>query len=181
MRQVKGFLSDDGVFFDAHADAELYEAMHDLELVVKNIGANPEKFLVVLDGCHKQVRRYLDAKEGFKASEASGVASAAAGTASHPEHNADDAGAETHAPVLEQPFNESKSVPDVGSGERTEAVPDYSEVDGIGGRSTHARGLRSTAHLATTSQAALSTSRGGSGGQAVRPPEAGSKLPRSGV
>jgi hypothetical protein len=163
MRNVKGFLSDDGVFFDAVEDAELYEATHALEAVVANIGANPEKFLVVVDGCRKQLERYLNAKSKYEASEArswSTDATRPGAPASPVVDNADDCRAEDHAPVLEQQADELEHVPDVGSSVRTEAVPDDSPINGPRGGGAHARSVRRAAHMATASPAAISVARG---------------------
>jgi len=156
MRNVKGFLSDDGTFFDAEEDAELYEATHALEAIVSNIGANPEKFMIVVDGCRKQIRRYLDAKDKYEQSEGRAWDEAASPAA----HNADNRGPEGTAPVLEQPADGPEPVPDLGSGIGSEAVSADGKVDGIGGGRTHARGVLGASYMATTSSAAIALARG---------------------
>ena len=180
MRSVRGFLADDGVFFDTAEDAELYEALHALEFSVKNIGADPEKFMIVLIGCEEQLRRYLDAKSRYEKAEAAYPREGVPNAEPAVDH-ADDDGAEEHASVLEQPADEHEHVPDVRSGVGTEAVPDGSPVDGAGGGGAHARSVRRAAHMATTSTAALATARGGSGSTFVRQAEARTKLRGSDV
>lgn len=184
MRNVTGFLSDDGVFFDVQEDAELYEALHMLQLTVKNIGADPEKFMIVVDGCRKQLRRYLDAKSSYEESEKRGIGQASAeasGAAKATPNRANGGPSERHAPVFEQPADEREHVPDVRSGVSAEVVRDNSTVDGTGSGGIDARGVRGAAHLATTSPAALATSRTVHGEPPFRQAEAGAKLLRSGV
>lgn len=187
MRNVKGFLSDDGVFFDAEADAELYEAMHALEATVRNIGADPNKFLIVVEGCRKQLERYLNAKSSFEKSERSSVAKAGddrrSGEQATPfvEHNADDGSAEAYTPVLEQPINESEHVPNMGCSVSTEAIPDDSALNGSRGRRFATRSVRSAPYMATASRAALATACGSDSPETVRQTEASPKLPRSDV
>lgn len=205
MRNVKGFLSDDGVFFDVKEDAELYEALHALEASVRNIGADPEKFMIVVGGCSKQLRRYLDAKsayekaenaqfepsrkrgeaaqhsvEGEESSEGDNAEAGRPDAAPADDH-ADNAVAKVHAPVLEQPADEPEYVPDVRSGIGTESVPDDGTLNGARGRGAHARNLRRAANMATTSHAALTASRTGDSPAPVREAEARAKLLQSGV
>jgi hypothetical protein len=174
MRSVKGFLADDGTYFDTAESAELYEALHALEFSVRNIGADPAKFMIVIEGCQDQLRRYLNAKNEYEESEAKGP-----GDTQPAVNNTNDSRAEGDASVLEQPANEPEHVPDVRSGVGTEAVPDERKIDGAGGGSTHARSVRSAAYMATVSTAALATARGGSGDTFVRQAEARAKLSRA--
>lgn len=104
MRSVTGYLADDGTFFDARADVELYEALHALEFSVKNCGASPEKFMAVVHGCRKQLERYLNAQHEFEKSETSGSTNGKGAGATEPpvNHHADDGDAKEPTRVLEQ-------------------------------------------------------------------------------
>jgi hypothetical protein len=176
MRSVKGFLADDGTYFDTAESAELYEALHALEFSVTNIGADPAKFMIVIEGCQDQLRRYLDAKNKYEESEATGPRP---GNAQPVVNNTDNGRAEGDAPVLEQQVDKPEHVPDIRSGVGTEAVPDERKVDGAGGGGAHARSVRSAAYMATVSTAALATARGGSSNTFVQQAEARSKLSRA--
>jgi hypothetical protein len=159
MRNVKGFLSDDGMFFDAKEDAELYEATYALEAVVRTIGANPEKFMIVVNGCQRQLRRYLDAQVAYEENEGRLWEDTAAPSAAH---NTDGREPEAAASVLEQPTDEPKPMPDVGSGVGSEAVSREEPVDGSRGRRTHARGVLGASYMATTSPTAIAVACGSS-------------------
>jgi hypothetical protein len=180
MKRVTGFLADDGTYFDAKADAELYEALHALEFSVRNIGADPVKFMIVVEGCQEQLRRYLDAKAGYEKSEATGPRPGA-GTAPDSVDHANDSRTEAAAPVLEQSLDEHQHVPDVRSGISTEAVRDNGPVDGAGGGSVDARSVRRAPHMATTSSAAIAAARPIDSNTFVRQAEAREKLLRSNV
>jgi hypothetical protein len=181
MRSVSGFLADDGVFFDTKEDAELYEALHALEFSVKSIGADPAKFMIVIEGCQEQLRRYLDAKDSYEKSETIGPATFGVPNTEPDLNNANDGGTEGDARILEQPSDKCEYVPDVRGGVGAEDVPDRSPVDGARSGGAHARSVRSAAHLATTSAAALATARGSGGSTFVRQAEAGAKLRRPDV
>jgi hypothetical protein len=176
MKSVRGFLADDGTFFDAKEDAELYEALHALEFSVKNIGADPAKFMIVVEGCQEQLRRYLDAKSNYEKSEAVGPA-----PASDSVDHANDGRAEADAPILKQPVDEHQHVSDVRSGVGAEAVPNDSAVDGTGSGGAHARSVRRAPHMATTSSAAIAAARSGDSNTFVLQAEAREKLLQSRV
>jgi hypothetical protein len=180
MRNVKGYLSDDGVFFDAEADAELYEALQALEFTVRNIGADPNKFMVVVEGCRKQLERYLNAKSKFEESEASGP-DGPGGTKPASEHHTDDGSAVADASVQQQPPDSAQHVPDLGGGIGAEAISNDIALNGAGGRSAHARSVRRAALMATASGAAIASARGSGSSAPVRQAEARPKLPRADV
>jgi hypothetical protein len=183
MKKVSGYLADDGTFFDAEADVELYEALHALEFSVKNIGADPAKFMIVVEGCQDQLMRYLNAQSKFKRSEALGPVPRATGS-SNPQPAVDhtnDRSAEGHAPVLEQSADEPEHVPDIRGSIGAEAVPDGRTIDGTGSGSTDARSVRGAAYMATVSSAAITAARRGSSDPFVRQAEARAKLSRSDV
>lgn len=67
MRAAQGFLTDDGTFFDAIEDAELYDAMHAVSFAVETrCRAKPESVFVVLDMCQEEIGRYLNAKKAAR-------------------------------------------------------------------------------------------------------------------
>ena len=175
MKSVKGFLADDGTYFDAREDAELYEALHALEFSVRSIGADPSKFMIVVTGCQEQLRRYLDAKSSYEKSEATGPA------APDSVNNTNDSNTKADAPVLEQSADEHQHMPNVRSGISTEAVRDDGPIDGTGGGGAHARGIRRAPHMATTSSAAIAAARPSDGNTFVRQAEAREKLLQSRV
>lgn len=175
MKSVSGFLADDGVFFDTEADAELYEALHALEFSVRNIGADPVKFMIVVEGCQEQLRRYLDAKSNYEKSEARQPA--APDSVNHP----DDGRTEAAAPVLEQPTDEHQHMPDVRGSVGTEAVRDDSTVDGSGSGGAHARSVRRAPYMATTSGAAITAARPSDSSAPVLQAKAREKLLQSRV
>lgn len=178
MKRVTGFLADDGVYFDAKEDAELYEALHALEFSVRNIGADPAKFMIVVEGCQEQLRRYLDAKVSYEKSEATGPRP---GAAPDSVDHTNDSRTEAAAPVLEQSPDEHQHVPDVRSGVSTEAVRNDSPVDGTGGGSVDARSIRRAPHMATTSSAAIAAARPIDSNTFIRQAEAREKLLQSRV
>jgi hypothetical protein len=73
MRPAKGFLADDGTFFDTADQAELYDALAALTFHVTQAGADPKKALIIIDACAEHVRRYLDAKEAYNKAENANV------------------------------------------------------------------------------------------------------------
>jgi hypothetical protein len=113
--------------------------------------------MIVVDGCRRQLERYLHAKSKFEESEASGVTEQR--EAPTAKHNTDDGSAEEHASVFKQPANESESMPHMGSGVSTKELSDNSEVDGLGSRRVDARGIRSASLMATTSLTTIAKSR----------------------
>jgi len=189
-RSVKGFLADDGTFFNNQDEVELYEALNGLRFASENVGADPNKLMIIVDAIGPQIRRYLDAKESYNKAErgtgsieesgelaqeqfdklgtytkwADRAREAAPLTINTAEFLKPETGV---TPVQQQPADEREHVPDVGSGERTEAVSDKCEEHGAGVRSAHARSVRSRPYMATTSTAALDTARKGRGGQDI--------------
>lgn len=63
MKQVTGFLTEDGTFFDNKAAADLHEAEHLLDHSARYIGVDPEKLKDAINQLHEPVRRYLDAQD----------------------------------------------------------------------------------------------------------------------
>lgn len=189
-RSVKGFLADDGTFFNNQDEVELYEALNGLRFATESVGADPNKLMIIVDAIGPQIRRYLDAKESYnKAERGTGSieesgeltqeqfdklgtytkwADRAGETASLTINTAEFLKPETGVtPVQQQPTDEREHVPDVGGGLGAEKIPDNSQVDGSGVRITNARSVRSRPYMATTSTAALDTARKGRGGQDI--------------
>jgi len=182
-RPVKGFLADDGTFFDSQEDVDLYDALHALRFHVTQIGANPEKFLIVLDGCARQVKDYLDAKEAYNKAESrdNGTnADPANGTTISTPLGVDHTKffrPEEDASIQQQSIDGTEHVPDMGSSISAETVPNDSKIDGVGSGVYTPRSVRRSAHMATTSQAAITRPRSGDGASPVREAEGGKTVP----
>jgi hypothetical protein len=175
MRRVNGFIASDGTFFETADQCEFYEANYALDYAVRAIGADPDKFRIVVNGCASQVRRYLDAKEAFeKAEYADGGAWAARAEPAAPS-DLDRArhGEATRdaTSVQQQPADSDQHVSDVGSGERAEAVSNERSEHGAGVRSALARSLRGSTSVAANQAPGFAVTRGVNSGSIVRDSE----------
>ncbi|SRR5258706_7744368 len=180
MRAVRGYLTDDGTYFDTKEEAALYDSLHALRFAATNVGVDPDKGLIFVDGCKDAIRRYIDAKEAYNEAEGrqdevdGGRWADRAGTGTDTAapltiNNAEFLRAEADpSSVQQQPVDEPQHVPDVGSSVSSEAIPDKCEEHGIGSRRAYARSVRSSSHMATASTAALATARGSRGEETVR-------------
>ncbi len=176
MRAVRGYLTDDGTYFDTKVEAALYDSLHALRFAATNIGVNPDKGLIFVDGCRDVIRRYIDAKEAYETAEQEHVYDAyqsgplRTGTTAPLDIDfsiLDGAKADSSS-VQQQPSDEPQHVSNVGGGVGSEAIPDKCEEHGIGSRRAYARSVRSASHMATASTAALATARGSGVEEAVR-------------
>lgn len=164
MRPVKGYLSDDGTYFDNAEDAELYDAMHGVKYAVETkCRANPRNVFIVLDTCADEIRRYLDAKanqakadssydpqEPFEINWAAGyLAECSNGPVSSDIYHPDNFGPNDLTSVLKFSPNVNEPMPDLGGSVGTEAIPDTGTVDGVGSGRSDASSVRSDPYLAT--------------------------------
>jgi hypothetical protein len=155
MKKVSGFLTNDGSFFPSEDEARLYDAMAALTFAVTNVGANPKAVFVILDGCAAQVMEYLNAKQAHQEAETAnprspGALGPVAATSSSLDYT-DGRGAREgdSTPVFQQSPDSYEHVPDVGSGEQPEEIPNFGSLNGPGIRSRDARSVRSDPPVAT--------------------------------
>lgn len=149
MKQVSGYLTNDGTFFPTQDEARLYDAMAALTFAATNVGANPKAVFVIVDGCMNQIEEYINAKKEHQRAEQANPFGAVPAASSAVDY-ADDGTTETPIPsVLEQPPHVDEYVPDVGSGVGAEEIPDIGKVNGPGIRSHDARSVLSDTPMAT--------------------------------
>lgn len=68
-REAKGFLCEDGRFFEDQETAELYEAKEVLRGRLEQLGKDTERVFEMIDECGTELRRYLDALKATLAGE----------------------------------------------------------------------------------------------------------------
>lgn len=143
MKQTKGFITEDGTFFEDEFEGNLYEAeLHLRHALAERFPQLPqEKFFVVVLGVIREMKEYLNAHTESLANSVSEQVDTSASeigaedeVSSPPpvdEHPAYLSGTEEDlASVLKLPTRRPSHVPDVGSGTQPEEVPNRSAVDG---------------------------------------------------
>lgn len=98
-REAKGFLCEDGRFFEDQETAELYEAKEALWQRLEGLKKAPDRVFEMIDACGLELRRYLDALKATRTSEY---------------HGDNGEGQEGTTPVLKQQVDRPEPVPDVG-------------------------------------------------------------------
>lgn len=59
MRQVSGFITEGGAFYEDEREASLAEARDELFPLLENAGVNPERFELLLQDVGSSLYRYL--------------------------------------------------------------------------------------------------------------------------
>jgi hypothetical protein len=65
-KSVKGFLAEDGTFFDTKPECQRYEHSKHISILCESHGINYDNFLATLNAWHKQIRGYYDANDACK-------------------------------------------------------------------------------------------------------------------
>jgi hypothetical protein len=149
MKQAKGFITEDGRFFENQTEAEYHEARRSLEIQLDAIEiaegryVDPDKFIDVLTSVIPSIERFIHAYqkdpehaqryEDDIANERQRLREALSDTPSDPAQGNGAAIApgrpyrgsrESPPGVLEQSPSRYVSVPNVGRGEQSEELPD---------------------------------------------------------
>jgi hypothetical protein len=66
-KQVKGFLAEDGTFFEDKPECQRYEFMKLIESLCESHGTDYENFMVLINAWDGQIKGYYDADEKCKA------------------------------------------------------------------------------------------------------------------
>jgi hypothetical protein len=137
-KPVKGFMTDKGNFFENEEEAEFHEADQDLRDKILDAGFDPDKFTALAVRFNSETRRYVNAY--FEINKQDEEESRDAISASYTvkeilnsidADTANETGrAEDNAPAELQSPDRRSAVSDMGSGPRTEAVPDKRKIDG---------------------------------------------------
>jgi len=141
MREVVGYLTDDGAFYEAESDAEKHEATYALvgafsQYVGKS--GNIDRFQNVIINLAPEIRRYLNAVEGpeRQSETVSEVEQATVEreTRHRPSkvdiHSPDDGLGSALVGLVEQPDRGLMHVPNMGDRSRAEEVQQRRKVDG---------------------------------------------------
>lgn len=167
MKSVKGYLTDDGTFFDNATDAEFYDALQALSLTAKSQNINPERLITAIDLSAKEVGRYLNAKYAKEKSDEQKTAiefesnngvnpyiwSANEQRGDNPNaliiDHADNGRAEEDIPsFLNKQASVDEPMPNVGSGVSTETIRDNGSQHGAGSWGSDASSVRSNPDMA---------------------------------
>lgn len=150
MRDVVGFLTEDGTFYEHAEDAEKHEALQSLSGAYTQYvgkGANFVRFQNVIINLAPEIRRFLNAVEGpeFTASviaeteqasiEREILATRQTETRQHP---SDDGLGGSFEGVVEQSGGRPVHVSDMGDSPQSEEVPVKRTLDGVRSRRTDA-------------------------------------------
>lgn len=170
MRQVTGFLTADGAFFESQADAELHECTIDLEKAAEEIGFSPNALLTACEKIPLNIMRFIHAHQAATTHEDTRTTQGdwlAERTEAVPDtrrvaeaylrgdiseeqyfeynrfHNQDDGRREEVATrQLKQPAHKRERVPDLRGRLGTASVQEQGKSNGVGGGRDHASGLR---------------------------------------
>lgn len=118
MKQVEGFLAEDGAFFESSTEAEYHEAKGALHDAAIPADIDPERLCAAIDQLFPQVERYVNAKKAHDAVAPECAFGQSIETETNrPRVNRTDEqrATEANAPVLKQPSRKRQPVPDVGS------------------------------------------------------------------
>jgi hypothetical protein len=116
MKQAKGFLANDGTFFNTKEACALYETECDLREASIVAGFNPDALLTALHKAWEPIGRYIDAR---RAVNKIGVGAS----------DTERAEGDTHS-VQQQPSSVGQPVSDVGRGKFKEKVREQRKGDG---------------------------------------------------
>lgn len=126
MKRVTGWLTNDDMFFETEAGAELHEATLDLDAALSILQVDAHKVHFIIQHCASQIERFLNASR--KANESSLYrlqdTDAAINTASD-EETTGDANS-----IFDESAHSSEPVSDVGSSSQSENVRDDRQGDG---------------------------------------------------
>src|SRR6187402_2737322 len=121
MKRVRGYLTQDGTFFELEVDANLYEAEIDLRTRSGNAKIDPDRLIDALRMLHAPIRKYLNAIENKKDNEANSAELVVDRDAFLNQPN--DGSTETNPSSVQQlKALSDEHVPDVGSDPQPEAV-----------------------------------------------------------
>ena len=167
-KQVKGFLSSDGTFFEREPECKRHEAMQHLAVLCESHGTNFENLLILLNSWHETIKDYFNADNKCKEHQVIGKAEPQAGAFDDYDDDGDDLSAllpsKEHNPnppigskdapgFLEQQIRGNQRMPDVWDSPHAEAVPSARKSDGPRGRGSDASVLRGDAGVADAQDA----------------------------
>jgi hypothetical protein len=72
-KEVKGYLADDGTFFQSQPECERYNAQCQLFSLCESHSIHPENFMTLINSWHQQIREYLNADSNCKSKQANGT------------------------------------------------------------------------------------------------------------
>lgn len=140
MREVAGYLTEDGTFFERLEEAEVHESVTALSGAYKQyVGPNSnfDRFQNVIINLAPEIRRFLNAVEGPEQRESTAAEVEQAtiereiiGSPKTDQHSSDDGLGGSFEAVVEQPDRGSMYVSDVGDSPRPEKVFVRRKVDG---------------------------------------------------
>lgn len=140
MKEVAGYITDDGKFFDSMDEAEEYEAWISLSRALVEISTiEPTSLLAVIATIPDEIRRYINANEAATRSREIQASLSAE------DHNLGEA--DTQA-VFEQSSRIDEPLPDMGGSIVEETIRQQRTIDGIGSGRIDAPDVRSSENLA---------------------------------
>lgn len=139
MKQTKGFVTDDGTFFESEGEAQLYEAEFRLRGALSTTfpSLNQEPFFTIVLTLKRELTEYLNAHSTTNAAKPDpdegevrdeDEVSEAPPVDEHPAII--NSAEEDLASILKLPTRRPSHVPDVRSGTQPEEVSDRSALDG---------------------------------------------------
>jgi hypothetical protein len=139
MRQVTGFLTTSGVFYETKEEAEFKEAEAQLGAALETIKKNATVFFAIIEHYPKLVEEYVHARKAFRGPEVTEYYDPIVEEYPRAEYNDshtghDDTREGEASPVFALKADGREPVSAVGSGAQSEAVRDEREGDGFGGR-----------------------------------------------
>lgn len=135
MKKVRGYLTNDDVFFETKEEAELHEATRALELSCSRMGLRTDAVMTVIDELTNQIERYINAKRRAN---------------KHPPIDNTPEG--DNVSLLELAARGDEPVSDIRDGERTKTLRYDSSLDGFGSRRDNASSVRRGEDLATVAR-----------------------------
>lgn len=86
-KQVKGFLAEDGTFFEDKPECQRYEYWKLIEALCESHGTNFDNFMAMINAWQGQIKGYYDADEKCKAKQAGKGPLILDGDADEPTHD----------------------------------------------------------------------------------------------
>lgn len=152
MKHTKGYITDDGNFFEHAVDAAYHEAETVMLSELSQRELDATQLLPLFEEIGDIIRSYVDAYDARAAF-----------------HKGDDGRAtESTATIQSFTTRSDGAMSDVGSGERTEAVPESGEGNGAGSRGHDASGVRGGEDLAVGAHSETAEARTGYGEPHIR-------------
>lgn len=138
-KAAKGFLTEDGFFFETKEEAALHETAKRLAIAVMEQGLSAYKVIGIVNANISQVRDYIAARAKIELGRDEVIVEAA--VASIGERDFESGQDDVEAELL-QPPGEYLDVPDFRSSELAEAMAGEGEGDGTGSGERDARSVR---------------------------------------